>query len=1068
MAKNGFTPVHRTEKNIIYRCPLHEDKTPSFSVSASAVVNPATGDSSQQAFHCFSCKRSGYGAIDLQAVLMGVEAKGDDFMRVVARLCADHHVRINGFQPAVASHYRNVEPVDRLTYTECEWTAEYLRALGCRTTIVYGQPAEEGGVEENTGRESYSWGDGYYVNRFERRSDNLDAREVSRVFSIHPVSSFTRPARMIGERMQSKMVIADDDRPAFVIDERDSYGNRRAKCYIPYADGDKWGVYNVEQKHAHSDFGETLNGDCDVVACLYDAARVPQTTSPTHPTVEKTARDADGSYTKVVKFRRVAICSGPRDAMQVYFHSDCHVVYPNSETAKIKGSLLARLRQIADEVYILFDSDATGRKNAVALNLDNIWMHNVELPRDLSERGLSRRTGRPMKDAAEYFEQYGAVLRQDGRQMSINEHFQTLLSGSSSLQFYVRQVTGTKKDRAAGVMNVSYKIMSDTMNRFLQYSGLCRYRATGGDAQFCYVHERMVQFIKERDVVSFARRMMCQWAIDHNVVEGSMLHDIQQSRTPSLETFRLLDEVQLDFVSDGTDYQYLFFRNGALLVKADSLALESYHTLPFYVNVDCIMPYDYHSLRTPIKIEPNQRLADIGRTHRERLALIDRGDEQAVAREVENYTMQQKLWAYSLTFGREMNRLPIVVQFVYDTCRLYWREEQSARDFHGDPVTEEQQQTEDTLFVAKMAALGYLLHRHHDRGMQYIVLSVDYNVENEKKATGRTGKSIFPSLLRFVTNVHEIDGKAVQTTREKFTQNFSGLDYMANSVVNMNDLPRNFDIDMMYNIAEGKLRIKWLYKDEQQVPDAYVPKFYMSYNRMFDTTNDSTRGRLWELPFCDYYHIESHEHGECSPRTKFNKEISVQAFSEQERDETVSFLIFCLQLHLQTQCKIEIPDTAAMQRRRLYANADIKDKAFIEWADRFFAIDGIYGYPVAQTDALVSWYEYNGWAANKKTLCGCRRSEFALMLMAYCQQRGIVVNPRTVFRTDSAAKRGKPRATTFQYVVNRDTGEVTGERRRDNDTYCYYFYTSGQVPKSPAEVTTRVDKDIAPSGYTIE
>ena len=68
-------PVGRSRK---IRCPLHEDRTPSFHV----YEHPREG------WYCFGCKRHGHSVYDLASALWGLQTQGAEFLQLRARLYA--------------------------------------------------------------------------------------------------------------------------------------------------------------------------------------------------------------------------------------------------------------------------------------------------------------------------------------------------------------------------------------------------------------------------------------------------------------------------------------------------------------------------------------------------------------------------------------------------------------------------------------------------------------------------------------------------------------------------------------------------------------------------------------------------------------------------------------------------------------------------------------------------------------------------------------------------------------------------------------------------------------------
>ena len=145
MRANGYEPVRmpKGDGRVKYLCPFHSETDGSFCVDQHPY-----GDAEDCCWKCYGkCAITGYGAIALQAALMGYDHSSrlsdKQFKAVVQRLVDDHGVKIEGVAPT-----SDAERTEVISPQECEfdlapWTVEHLRALGFAVKLATEQDGEE-------------------------------------------------------------------------------------------------------------------------------------------------------------------------------------------------------------------------------------------------------------------------------------------------------------------------------------------------------------------------------------------------------------------------------------------------------------------------------------------------------------------------------------------------------------------------------------------------------------------------------------------------------------------------------------------------------------------------------------------------------------------------------------------------------------------------------------------------------------------------------------------------------------------------------------------------------------
>lgn len=1076
MLHNGYTPSVKTTRHFFYKCPFHAENNPSFQVDRYPQYAKGGGGVSNAyaGFYCYACGEShgskGYGAMMLQAKLMGVELK-EKYGEVAARLAKDFNLVIGGdFKNGFFHRSKQVAPRDEieLNLREDGFTNSELKSLGCRVDCAYkpagrkaadGEPMQEG----LTGADGkpiykYSFGKGYYSSTPIKES-NFNSRLLTERFNLYPVSSYISEKRVSeksGEAV-SYEVTATDAYPIFAFRYQDEKG-WWARKYEPnfktvkQADGKEGASYKFtwwfEGGKPREDMRNMLYGDIDVMNCL-NGGEV-DTSDEEHPLIEVEVR-RNNRRTSVKKFKRLVICSGPRDAINVYFHSDAHVCFPHSESVEISGKTIARLREIAHEVFILYDSDETGIRCANRLALRFLELKVIYLPKDLG-RMKSSRTGRPCKDAEEYFNYYPAKLKElrNFHGYSINDHFETLLSSAQNMMFWTRKGRTSKDEYGDTYKVYKYTLGVGNMAQFLSAQGLFRYRDSCNMWKFVYVENNIVEIIEDKEILNKAKQLMKGYLNLHPYYYDKDLMDaISSSRNLTKETLSEVKEIQLNFRSWGKDFDYFFFENCAVRITADEITTESYKDLKFHVNRDAIMPGEFHLQSIPpFRIVHNPEVEKARERFKQEVAGMTAEQRKS---ETANFRNYERIWAYKLIPAKPVEEMPDWFRFLYDTGRIYWRKEAD-----GYALSAEEQQFQDMHFINKACSLGYILSRYRTRTKQLMGTITDYSVLDEGKASGRNGKSTISELLFAVRKGIRVNGKSFKTSAENFGKNFNTFRLSVDSFVRIDDLRVDVTSEIFYN-AVTAIPVKTLYNNEIMVDEEDSPKMLITCNKPFDMSAPSTFGRIYPMLVSDYYHEEAYSGSsdKYSPEEKFGYDLLKES-SEENYQFLLNMLARFLQFYLKEQTVIRPPLEKLGIMRQLYLN--VKDEMMIEWANGFFSNAYHFLRPISVKEMVISFLDFKGIMVSKESIA-VAMLDFKRDLRTYCENMHITINPDIVY--------GKSKSDRMEGTVRRnawvtsflDNMPVEPRVRKLEQDRCYYFYHWGQEPRMPHEVLPATEQD---------
>ena len=434
----GYVPVReaRNGQAASFLCPWHDDHRPSL------VVDKQLRDGAADlGFKCFACKQEGYGAIQLAARLMGEPAgqvRKEMLPQVIHELLTRCSVELEpeeGDKPwrdnlrikvVGWDEFKHDEPQyqewtgDQPIFETGEWTEEGLRALGLKVEVA-SRRCKKSDITElrnndmstaaneikigdlltqfdpDSGEPLYrcSFGKDFYrgPQKAETRTIAAWGEEVQRVFGVEPVKRFCKRDTPKQGGAVVLTVNSTKNYPIFAF--RYPWGIKKYEPKAGYG-GTKWTWWDVKED---ADLDHQWYADAALTDAMVGGVAIEP--DERHPFDAMT--DKDGKPTGKVKFHRAVLCSGPRDAIAVYSHSNAHVVWLHSEQAGFdhKGgnvrpnrwlrSLLRKLQGVTVEggLYVCYDEDATGlaASQAIALNSPNI--HWLRLPKELTEIPVS-------------------------------------------------------------------------------------------------------------------------------------------------------------------------------------------------------------------------------------------------------------------------------------------------------------------------------------------------------------------------------------------------------------------------------------------------------------------------------------------------------------------------------------------------------------------------------------------------------------------------------------------------------------------------------------------------------
>ena len=1089
---------HNDNTRAHFLCPFHNDRHPSFTVSLSVPEGYQ-----YQAYMCHVCGAKGAGAVRLvQDIWKASQEPHEhlqlDAMRKVAEIChvtdlqwnfqnEQHHEEFVdadycNMNNRYARHYSSVRRegfmdyelralgIDRLV-GEGGWSrdriAELLhREFHCWAITDCRYSDDQGRLHHNWSTEDYpifefDYGkyirkyEPYYIQTgkknyknayFEQEGEKVDAASVYGDEALLKVVTTGGDTADMPAGKAPGTVTTSGDTPGTVADDQDAPFPVLARC------GTEWGRAVVDGKRLLPD------------------------------------PEKEGSMKRqnVKLLKSIVICSGQKDAINVYLNTDAHVLYPHSETSNkgLSRQLINRCLLIADRVYVLFDADEAGQREQNKLCLRHLELRPVHLPNDLLS--LSNGRGKMCKDVTEYLTIYCPK-----HEMQPSFHLRQLMRQSKDLKFWKTNIQRKRTEEKGEYDYVNkYEFDPRSMSRFLAangFRGIWRKNSDGVENVMGYMHvgpyhsqdfellPNQVKIIQLSDGYDYAVRIIQNFFMQYNLTddEAEYLESaLVTQRKVSDAAFRMsIQHALLDIhywistPNRDADINEVWvpYRNKAMRITAAKIELVDYKDVPFMVNQAAVSGITIFPMTDRLKVmmptfETNPEYITRKAAYEAEIGTRSSSPEQR-RQHTKQFTDFERLWRIRRTdntYGQQ-DRYPIF-RYEEGTCRLYWEKEED-----GYTLTQDERQMQDVLWYNRMNTIGFLLNPYRTKANPQFGLFVDYKSISDDKSTGGTGKSTIIDIMRLIVPVYSIKGQTMKMGSD-YPKNFDNLIDGLHRVVAHDDLHERFRGSEMNGIEDG-IDVKSLYKDTVRIPFEQSPKMFFCTNHMqgFDINQSSTFRRMAICPVSDYFH-PADANGTRRARnyiTEFGHDPIKQASTE-ELNAIAWYIAYCIQVNLREGGGVlEIPTDQTMRNR--YNAAAINDGEFILWAQSFFQQDCHFRRPIAISEMQLSFYR---WVQGDNDLNTSKvrsgRDKFMKNIEAFIRQGGI-----QRLGLEHAAIRGRANGTAKYpdrncWVTPEANGYylVDGHPRIIKQADCCYFYReTDPIPKHTKDVLGCGERD---------
>lgn len=1060
-----------------------------------------------QRWACTKTKRSGYGAIELMAAILNVSLEASNLKKVCKKL-ADKA----GYEsPILESDFKNWDfsdqPQDILTISsKTDFTPQDLESLGCKVSMSF------------NGELNFGFG-----------TTNKDVWQfqtsmITKDFNIRAITYAIFPAKSFNGTMKSRKIISTPFNPLFVCYADDNSGCIFAPCSemppIVFSDNNKT-TYKVQRwlggdatfvkaiEKFTTDHHEKI--DTGVVSAINELG--------TGEKIEETkmiwdeSEDGKSKYISVDideekrKVNNIIYCDNIQDAVATYYHLNAlRVTYPNNPRYNDKYYHVAytygdteftpahhrKLARFANRIYTLFPDDkkslATSRM--IGRRYRDIW--RASLPPAFHNRFSKHWIfNHYAKSARDFFMCY-RMMKEESVQYDhdINVLFCTIFASALTTSPLERKV---KRNKSGQILETYYVIDSATLWEFMAGEGYMRdVQPDSKDTigRFIHMEGPSAKELTPSSMVTETRKELRKYA-GSIAKEGSedfrlMTQAIARANEISESSISAMPATHIDYKGGyGPEVEHFYYNNGALRITKDSITFVPYEDIDFYVDMGEKLDWDFQMPFTdntpPFKIEENPE-------YQERLYKIETHAQATDEKGRPLYTLQQiseerselMQWARMYRWELDLNPKKIktfsekdlwpVLKVIRGFANERWEKEETLKR-EGGMFGKVDQAELDGHFVNLIFCLGRILWRYHGSKSNCIPYLMENTVENERKASGGSGKSSFINVFAAcAAYVLRIDAKNIIPGRD-FTLSLSEYKHHHHRIVHWEDWGNKTPMEQLYNYATSGFAFSRKFENQVTIPMDEAPSHVISSNYPPSNTDDSTMRRIciggFSHRFC----------GENSLANKTARPISLympdfntsepKRLNAETRNQIAYICALAVQFVMHYDEKVEAPQEDLKYRALVRSLGE----SFVHWAQHFFAQDEIYGTPIDIDSAKNEFvHEYADASESKNDKFS--RKAFRDRINQYCQIIGVCCNPQQIFDNNSTAKtRGyfKLKAwVTKTYFSEKEwlkdnTVSPKQIRELERSESVVFFYRSGKdtIPENYEELKTKYKEFIS-------
>lgn len=647
----------------------------------------------------------------------------------------------------------------------------------------------------------------------------------------------------------------------------------------------------------------------------------------------------DNKPYKDKKLECAVLCSGERDSVNCISYGYMPL-WLNSESATLQELDYKEILKYAERVYNIPDIDTTGKRKGIELGLRFLDIHTVKLPDWLQTYKDMR--GKPRKDLRDYLD-----LRRE------KKDFEDLFKRAMPFKFW--EWVQTPK-------GLNLEINTAYMLNFLSDVGFGKIQDPNTKKEtLVQVTGNIVKEVTSKDIraylVDFVRK---------NVADIKVVNLVLNSTRTKTVTMDDLNKLDIDFKDFEENKQFLFFENRTVEINPTSIQEYRNGDVSRYVWEHRISKHNFKRIEPAFKISREADMFDI-----------------------EVLQTKSHFFRYLINASRTFWRTEFETNATFnkDTDEAYFTEKHFKID--GERLTPEQIHEQEQNLIAKIFAIGYMLHRYKALSKAWAVWIMEDKVSDDGQSLGGTGKSFMIKFLSNFKNIVTFGGR-----NKKLTENVHIFERITRDtdLMFVDDADQYLDFNFFYGSITGDLEINEKHVKSQSLSYEESPKMVITSNFAPRSNDSSTSRRLLYVVFSDWYHEANEDNDYHETRTirdDFGYDICKQGYKEEYWNEDINFLCDCLQFYLSVSSeniKLQPPMHKVYERM----NISTMGSQFRDWAEVYFSPQG------NNCDReLVKEFVIKDFI-NGTNVKGWSTKQFTKALLAYCKNSDYIheINPR--------------------------------------------------------------------------
>lgn len=784
---------------------------------------------------------------------------------------------------------------------------------------------------------SYSW----------LKAQEMVQKEFCDVITAESSDTYPIFAFIVSENEKPKLTLEGDDKKVKV--EAAKLGKTWLKIYQPKASDKKYRFMYLGKKPKQHIFGLDL---------LKEAGK---------PLIEFEYDEESKQNIEIKtpnKVERVIICSGDRDALNMasVIHPRESVIWFNSETAKITESQILMLYKYAKEIINVPDLDPTGHEAGKNLALEHLDIKTLWLPEWLLQKKDFR--GNPLKDFTDFMKENAKY--DDKEQEDLKKKVERLKELARPAKFWTQ--TWSKR-----TSSYEYRVNYKNAFNFLKLNGFSRIKDDNRKDGYYFVKQdkHVLREVAAQEIKDFFNLFLDQKQQERGLSNfpDELLNMLIGSEAVSDKKLVNLPIKDFDFTDYTPTSQFFFFKNFIWEVDKDGIT-EITKGYSRYVKenklVDNLIK-EVHK-NSEFKSEKLKILEPLFKVSND-----EEGNYKVEITRNDCEFMNYLINGSRVYWEKEMEGLSDDEQIEY--------KKKNPSVLHSDKLTADEIYIQEMHFLSKCNMIGYFAHSYKSMSKAWAGIGMDDRIVDNRQSHGRTGKSLtWNGAIRCIKSTKYKGARRKQVLDGDFL--YEGVtpetDYLL-----FDDANDQFRFNEIFTDVTGDMNVNRKNLSEFAISFYESPKICITTNFAFRNLDPSSLSRMLITSFSDFYHgrNDAENRKEFSPRDHFGHDFFSKAWTQEQWNLFLNFLMQCLVLHLNLKEKLEAPQNNLRKRNLL---ADMGDK-FIEWADEYF--EG------KLNDFIPKKTAHESLKASSKLFSEMNANLFKVRIMQYAEFKNYKFNP---------------------------------------------------------------------------